>query len=702
MTSKRGQSSSGLTLTASGIARLANVGRPAVSNWRRRYADFPPPVAGTPGSPQFDAQAVEQWLSKQGKLHQASLEQLAWRHIENYQPAAQLEDALIATGAYLLTNGDRSDGGQDTLLTPKQVLAQLRILDHDLAELVGTVLPQRWTPQLAAVLRTVDQLLREQKPAVSFEYLHSQYVNSAQSLSGVANTPDSVAELMLALTGPGAVTLDFTSGTGSILRLAADRAVQEGGSTRCYGQEIKPQYALIALLRLWFVHQRALGSGRPATPPVLRVGDSLLADAFPELKADIVVANFPFGIHDWGHDQLAYDSRWVHGLPPRTEPELAWVQHALAHLRIGGTAAVLMPPAAALRPAGRRIRAELVRSGALRAVVALPPGLMPPAGISLHIWVLTQPDPRRDADDRLLFVDTTAASPNSSLAGPILEAWHDYLSDHNESASSVHRVVPALQVLDGQVDLTPWRYLPQAGPLAVDPNRTLDKVKRFEKLVEQTKNSLPAVHAAKTTTLVRAPHASLADLIRSGGIVVKQRADSRTRSDPQSPTDTVLTTADILANRPASGAAGNSANADAVLRVRPGDVLVPVTGREIVARVATSEQVGAVLGPGLQLVRVDGAQFDSWFVAGVLSRTENARVAGRASSAGSGMRRIDVKRLAIPVLPLDQQRVYGQAFRQLSEFQARLHEVATTGEALAREINDGLVWGSLTTRPEYQ
>ncbi|GAA0447743.1 type II restriction endonuclease subunit M [Paractinoplanes deccanensis] len=663
-----------------------------MSNWRRRYADFPPPVAGTPGSPQFDAEAVEQWLRKQGKLHQASPEQLAWRYIENYQPAAQLEDALVACGAYLLVSKDLPGDKQDTLPTPKQILTELRALDRDLAELIGTVLPHRWTSQLATVLRAAGQLSREQEPEVAFEYLHNQYANSAQSLSGLANTPDGVAELMLALAGHGAVTLDFTSGTGSILRLAADRALRERVPIRCYGQEIKQQYALIALLRLAFVYQRARSSDLPMAPPVMRVGDSLLADAFPELKADVVVANFPFGIHDWGHDQLTYDPRWVYGLPPRTEPELAWVQHALAHLRVGGTAAVLMPPAAALRPAGRRIRAELVRTGTLRAVVALPPGLMPPAGISLHIWVFTQPDPEKEADDRLLFIDSTAASPGSSLIQPIVKAWRDYLSGRDASESNVHRVVSALQVLDGQVDLTPWRYLPQAGPLAVDPVRTLEKAREFEMLIEQTRESLPAIQEAQTTAFARAPQASLADLIRSGSVIVHQRAGSRPRSDPASRGSTI----DV----PASGLARTSANGDVVPVVRHDDILVPVTGHEIVARVATTEQVGEELGPGLQLVRVDGTQFDPWFVAGVLSRTENVRVAGRASSAGSGMRRIDVRRLAIPVLSLAQQRVYGQAFRRLAVFEAKLREVTATGETLAREINDGLAWGSLTTRDE--
>jgi type I restriction-modification system DNA methylase subunit len=687
-------------LTASGIARLANVGRPAVSNWRRRYADFPPPIAGTPGSPLFDAQAVEQWLRRQGKLHKISLEQLAWRHIESYQPAALLEDALVAAGAHLLIRATSPDSGQDGLMTPKQLLTRLRALDNDLAELIGPTLPQRWTPQLGTVVQTVDQLGRERTPAEAFERLHNHYVNSAQSLSGLANTADVVARLMLALAGPGAVVFDFTCGTGSILRLAAERALHHGVAVRCFGQEIKPQYAKIALLRLWFVQQRAQRAGQPAISSALHVGDSLLADAFPDLRADTVVANFPFGIHDWGHDQLAYDPRWVHGLPPRTEPELAWVQHALAHLRPGGTAAVLMPPAAALRPAGRRIRAELVRSGTLRAVVALPPGLMPPAGISLHIWVLTQPDPQREPTDRLLFVDTTAVAPTGPLAEPILQAWHDYLTDRDDSESTFHRVVPALQVFDGKVDLTPWRYLPQSSKMATDPSRTLEKIGTFEKLIEQTRASLPAVQAAKNTTAPGAPHASLVDLIRSGSVIVQQRASFRTGADPRLTGSTVLTVTDVLTGGPASGAGDNSTQGEAGHRVRPGDILVPVTGHEIVARVATPEQVGAELGPGLQLVRVDSAQFDPWFVAGVLSRSENVRVAGRASSTSSGTRRIDVKRLAIPVLPLDHQRMHGRAFRQLAEFQATLRHLATTGETLSREINDGLARGTLSTTPE--
>jgi hypothetical protein len=57
-------------MTAAAIARFAGVGRAAVSNWRRRYPDFPKPVGGSPTSPTFDLAEVETWLKATGKADQ--------------------------------------------------------------------------------------------------------------------------------------------------------------------------------------------------------------------------------------------------------------------------------------------------------------------------------------------------------------------------------------------------------------------------------------------------------------------------------------------------------------------------------------------------------------------------------------------------------------------------------------------------------
>ena len=99
----------------------------------------------------------------------------------------------------------------------------------------------------------------------------------------------------------------------------------------------------------------------------------------------------PTGVKDWGHDELGYDPRWEFGLPPRSEPELAWLQHCYAHVRPGGTAIVVMPSTVASRRSGRRVRAEMLRRGALQELVALPPGLASSHALGVHLWILTRP-----------------------------------------------------------------------------------------------------------------------------------------------------------------------------------------------------------------------------------------------------------------------------------------------------------------------
>ncbi|MGW0507054.1 HsdM family class I SAM-dependent methyltransferase [Micromonospora sp. NPDC003241] len=681
------------TLTASGIARLANVGRAAVSNWRRRYADFPTPVGGSPASPSFDAREVENWLRRHGRLHQASTDELAWRHIESHQPAAQISDVLAIAGALLLVRAEQAPATSAGLPTPKQLVTRLRTLDPDLARMVDTVLPKQWTAPLSTLLSTVDKLGAEQGAESAFEYLHNRYVSSAHSMSGLAGTPDTVAEVMLALAGQGDRTFDFTSGTGSILRMAADQALTRGTATHCYAQEINPQYALITMLRLWLLHLRARRDTGDAQPPVVHVGDSLLADALPDLRADVVVANFPFGVHEWGHDRLAYDPRWTYGLPPRTEPELAWVQHALAHLAPGGTAVVLMPPAAASRPAGRRVRAELIRRGTLRAVVALPAGLMPPTAIGLHIWVLTQPDPHQPPPGDLLMVDATATT-DRPLTDTVHTAWSAYRSHEHAQMPGVHRAVPVIDILDDQVDLTPQRHLPHANDLTTDPAQVIARVSEFDHLLDKLRRGLPAVRTAADAPLRAAPQADIADLIRSGSIIV-HHAPTRSRSTGATATAVILTAADILSGGPATGTVTRTADDEPGPEVRQGDILVPIIGRRINARVATPEQIGAELGPGTQLIRVDTARFDPWFIAGVISRTDNVRIAGRATNTGNGALRIDIRRLSIPVMALEQQHAYGQAFRQLVEFRTTLEQASAAGATLAREISDALTSGTL-------
>src|SRR3954454_13975079 len=64
------------------IARIAGVGRAAVSNWRRRHDSFPTRIGGTDVSPQFSLAEAEQWLRDNGKLRDVGGKELLWPRFE--------------------------------------------------------------------------------------------------------------------------------------------------------------------------------------------------------------------------------------------------------------------------------------------------------------------------------------------------------------------------------------------------------------------------------------------------------------------------------------------------------------------------------------------------------------------------------------------------------------------------------------------
>ncbi|MYW21034.1 SAM-dependent methyltransferase, partial [Streptomyces sp. SID2955] len=124
-----------------------------------------------------------------------------------------------------------------------------------------------------------------------------------------------------------------------------------------------------------------------------------------------------------------------------------------------------------------------------------------------------------------------------------------------------------------------------------------------------------------------------------------------------------------------------------------GDVLVRAIagGAGPMARVADEEDAGALLGPQVHLLRPDPARLDSWFLAGFVGSAEN--VAG--ASTGSTVLHVAPGRLRVPLLPLDEQRRYGEAFRHVHELRAQARQAARLAEETAALLTDGLTGGAL-------
>ncbi|MFD5414359.1 N-6 DNA methylase [Streptomyces nojiriensis] len=679
-------------VTAAEVARLAGVGRAAVSNWRRRHADFPKPVGGTETSPSFSLDEVEHWLRAQGKLAEVPLRERVWQQITAHPGGAVT--ALVRAGGALLVVRDRpadwleltavSDARMATLLRPvlDQVLGARLGPGHALAEIP-------LSPAAMPLLRAAAELAAELGARQAFEFLLGRHLDANPRQYTL--TPDGLAGLMAALAGPssGAGTgsggaagaapfkvLDPACGTGTLLRAVP-------GATALYAQDSAPELAALAALRL------ALNG----TPRVrAAAADSLRADAFAQDTVDAVLCHPPFNERGWGHEELAYDPRWEYGFPARTESELAWVQHALAHLREGGTAVLLMPPAVAARRSGRRIRADLLRRGALRAVVALPAGAAPPYGIPLHLWVLRRPAPHAAPPAGLLLVDTAALAADTPLrsAWPavhstVADAWSTY--DRTGSLAQepgVGRIVPVIELLDDDVDLTPARHLPP--PTAGGGPAELTAVReRLGETLGRAARLTPPPAAAPAGGTVRPPTTTVGELARAGALELHTGTGGGTGSAP------VLTEQDVYTGNGPSGTLVPTA--DEPVLTAPGDVLVPLVGGAAVARVVDEALAGAVPGRGLALLRPDPDALDPWFLAGFLRGTANTR---RASSHASTATRLDVRRLQLPRLPLAQQQSYGLRFRALAEFEDALRLAGRLGEQLVQGFHDGLSDGTVT------
>ncbi|MEU9121986.1 N-6 DNA methylase [Streptomyces sp. NPDC048506] len=692
-------------MTAAGIARLAGVGRAAVSNWRRRHADFPRPVGGTETSPAFALREIEQWLRDQGKLAEVPLRERVWQQLVGHPAGAAA--ALRLAGAVLLLVRDRPSAWQQlrAATDDAELTGVLPVmLDSVLAARLGADHPVRGLTRealapTAALVRATGDLAALDGAPQAYDFLLGRHLDANPRQYTL--TPPGPAALMAELAaqaGPLHTVLDPACGAGGLLTAAPqpDGDTSDGHPRTLYGQEADPDLAALTALRL------ALDA--PDVQVRVRAADTLRADAFPELAADAVLVHPPFNERNWGHDELAYDPRWEYGFPARTESELAWVQHALARLRDGGTAVLLMPPAAASRRSGRRIRADLLRRGALRAVIALPAGAAPPNGVPLHLWVLRRPGGGPPPSPHLLVVDTAnfAATGREkadwqTVRATAVEAWQAFDRDGGiEERPGVRRSLAAIDLLDDDVDLAPARHLPP--PAAAGGPAELARVhdrltKTLARTAELTPRPADGEAAPDPGTTGRWPLTTVGELARSGALVL--RAGGAGTAPPEG-APPVLTDHDVIGGGAPSGTlpeASASGPAEEPVLVHAGDVVVPVLGGGAIARVVDQATAGAALGRNLTLLRPDPAALDPWFLAGFLRGTANNR---QASSYASTATRLDVRRLQLPRLPLAEQRRYGQRFSDLATFESALRLASRLGEQLVQGLYDGLTDGSVT------
>ncbi|MFI1865806.1 N-6 DNA methylase [Streptomyces jumonjinensis] len=690
-------------VTAADISRLAGVTRATVSNWRRRHPDFPGPAGGTDTSPAYDLDLVRAWLSARGQLPEDTptdrLRTALRTHPGDGELALYLLPVVLA--AVRLDQREREALPE---LPVDALLRWVRSAAADGAQDIPGAEDAAYAPEAAGPLRALLQCVVTDGAEAATDVLAERLLEDTGG-TGTYLTPRPLADLMARLLTDSAgafpaSVLDPACGTGSLLAAAAS-----AGATALHGQDILAAQAAQAAVRLRL--------SAPEAAITVRTGDSLRSDAFKGLTAGAVLCNPPYGVRDWGHDDLAYDQRWAYGVPPKGEPELAWVQHCLAHLTPRGRAVLLMPPAVAERTAGRRIRAQLVRDGALRAVVSLPQGAATPLHIGLHLWVLESPEPQTEAPGTVLLVDAAAEIRDlgwDALNETVLSAWRLYLDDQDgfTGAPGVAAAMPVTDLLDEAVDLTPARRIQTASRQALRPDLLARQASELYAQLRQGATDLVGLSAdGDWPPAEDRPRdwrtATVADLLRGGALSLLHTAPPgrRTRSgQPQPRTEAepgarpALTAADVFENRPASGTAADLPTGVALPSVQAGDVLLTEilrVGRAAVARVVEPGEADCFLGPHLLLFRPDRRRLDPWFLAGFLAAEQNIN----AAATGTSLVRVDPRRLRVPLLPLAEQQRYGTAFRRLHELRTAARRADRAAEDVTRLLGTGLTGGAL-------
>jgi type I restriction enzyme M protein len=240
-----------------------------------------------------------------------------------------------------------------------------------------------------------------------YEYFIKEFARSEGHRGGEFYTPANVVRLLVEMLEPyrGRIFDPACGSCGMFIQSA--RFIREHAGRpeelAIYGQEMNQATWRIGRMNLAIHGLRG----------EVELGNSLLDDQHPTLKADFVIANPPFNQKKWGAPQVKDDARWKHGTPPDGNANYAWIQHFASHLAADGRAGFVLANGSltSTQSGEGQIREALIRDDLVDCIVALPAQLFYTTGIPVCLWFLDrnkESSVGRDRRGEVLFVDARA------------------------------------------------------------------------------------------------------------------------------------------------------------------------------------------------------------------------------------------------------------------------------------------------------
>jgi type I restriction enzyme M protein len=228
----------------------------------------------------------------------------------------------------------------------------------------------------------------------AYEYLIAQFADDAGKKGGEFYTPKEVVTLLVEILDPQEKMriCDPACGSGGMLVQSFYHLRGKGQNPKnisLFGQERNIGTWAICKMNM-LLH--GLSSARLEKGDTLR-SSKLLTDQGKLMEFDIVIANPPFSLKNWGYEEAQHDPyrRFRFGLPPKGYGDYAFVQHMIATLNPKGRAGVVLPHGVLFRGGAEgKIRKGILEEDLLEAVIGLPSNLFFGAGIPACLFILNK------------------------------------------------------------------------------------------------------------------------------------------------------------------------------------------------------------------------------------------------------------------------------------------------------------------------
>lgn len=297
----------------------------------------------------------------------------------------------------------------------------------------------------------------------AYEFLIEKFADLSNKKAGEFYTPRQVVRLMTMILNPQEKMsiYDPACGTGGMLLEAIDYLKtngQEYRNLKLYGNEKNLTTSAIAKINM-FLHD--------ITDFEIVRTDTLKYPTFFEKdqlkKFDLVIANPPFSLKNWGIEEWKNDERNKFGiLPPEKNGDFAWILHMLSSLKDDGKMAVVLPEGVLFRAGTeRKLRKVLLENDYIETIIGLGPNLFYGTSINTTIIILNKKK-NKIKENKVQFINASTfyksgKTQNIMTDENVNDIFHLYDSyKYEEGFSAITNVD---KIRDEDYSLTLTRYI---------------------------------------------------------------------------------------------------------------------------------------------------------------------------------------------------------------------------------------------------